>query len=107
MECSYKMSWNGSKEEINKQAEVRDRVKFSSSLGDELNYREFKLSGKQIPNPKICKGERERAELSEKPGLAHKEEMWTTWNAQHGIGHTGMDLGIGKGCPGRWRSCHP
>lgn len=50
---SYKRSWNGSKEEVNMQADERERVKFSGSSGDELSYREFKLSRKQIPNPKI------------------------------------------------------
>lgn len=46
MEFSYKRSWNGSKEEVNMQAEERDGVNFPSSSGDELNYREFKLKPK-------------------------------------------------------------
>lgn len=35
--------------------------------------------------------------MSEKPGLGHKEETWTTWNAQHGMESIAMDFKLWKG----------
>lgn len=47
---TYKRLWNGSREEVNKWADEREKVKFTSSSVDELSYREFKLSEKKKKN---------------------------------------------------------
>lgn len=44
---TYKSLRNGSREEVNKWADEREKVKFTSSSVDELSYRELKLSEKR------------------------------------------------------------